>query len=229
MTPRERNRLLALAITLSVVFPLPTLLYLRQTGIRMPLDHFVLRMGLGYPLLLVVAVPSTMGMMLLRLVASIDDPDGNSPDEKTRLDVQMELQAFLRRFLAVVGGLLTLGILGVGALFQAYNAYNAANRPQIEQTPTELLLVLGGIWAGVVAGLYIPAQAAIERRGRAIVDGLCPFPAVASPAFAGDLDRRERLGGALGLGGTARSRLEDGVLILSPLIGGILSSFIGGT
>lgn len=151
---RSQGRLLVpFALAPSAVILTPSLLFFHQVGVRVPLEHFVLRLLLGYPLILVVAFPCAMGFALLQRAASpeLEGVGGPGADEAADIADQLHLQALLRRFLAVLGGILTLAVLGVGALFQAYNAYNGEHRPELDSTPQELLLVLGGIWAGVVA------------------------------------------------------------------------------
>lgn len=137
----------------------------------------------AYPLLLVVAVPAAMGLGLLRRAA-----EGGGP-----LETYLRLEADLRRFLTVLGGVLTIAILGIGALAQAYNAFYDA-RSGVEHVPPELLLVFGGIWAGVLAVIYLPTHNAIHRMGEGILDELSPLPAMSDAGFVSAVDRREEVG-----------------------------------
>jgi hypothetical protein len=51
---------------------------------------------------------------------------------------------------------------------------------------------------------------------------------MSDPGFVDAVQRRDTVATVLGLGKTARSQLEEGALVLSPLIGAIFSSFLGG-
>jgi hypothetical protein len=209
--------LAAFALAPSAVILVPGLLYLERADLSIPLRYFTARLMVTYPLLLVVAIPATMGLGLLRRAA-----EGGGP-----LETYLRLEADLRRFLTVLGGVLTMAMLGIGALAKAYNAfYDGASG--VEQVPPELLLVFGGIWAGVLAVVYLPTHNAIERMGERILDELSPLPAMTDSGFVSAVERREKVGTVLHLGGTARSKLEDSVIILSPLLGAIVSSFLGG-
>jgi hypothetical protein len=210
--------LAAFALAPSAVILVPGLLYLGRADISIPLNHFIARLLVAYGLLLVVAIPAAMGFGLLRRAA----------ESAGTLETYLRLVADLRRFLTVLGGVLTLSILAIGALAKAYNSFHDAPGSAVERIPPELLLVFGGVWAGVVTVLYLPTHNAIERMGETILDDLSPLPAMTDAGFVDAVERREKVGGVLHLGGTARSKLEDGVIILSPLIGAIFSSFLGG-
>lgn len=209
--------LAAFALAPSTVILVPGLLYLGRADLAIPLDHFTTRLIIAYSLLLVVAIPAAMGLGLLRRAA-----EGGGT-----LETYLRLEADLRRFLTVLGGILTLSILAIGALAKAYNSFHGAPDSMVEQIPPELLLVFGGVWAGVVAVVYLPTNNAIEGMGQAVLDELSPLPDITDVGFVGAVERRDKVGTVLHLGGTARSKLEDGVIILSPLIGAILSSFLG--
>jgi hypothetical protein len=213
----ETITLVAFALAPSAVILVAGLLYLTRASLTLPLRQFTARLLVIYSLLLVVAIPAAMGFGLLRRAAT---------SEATR-PTYLRLQADQRRFLAVIGGILTLSILGVGAMAKAYNAFHKSNAG-VEQVPPELLLVFGGVWAGLVATIYLPTHDAIERMGQAVLDEMSPLPAMSDPGFVDAVQRRDTVATVLGLGKTARSQLEEGALVLSPLIGAIFSSFLGG-
>lgn len=125
---------------------------------------------------------------------------------------------------AALGAIIALAVIGTGALRDAVAGAG------LDPLPDTFVLVYGAWYTGVLAAIYLDAFAAVERRARDILEGAAelPAPSVGSAqAFSAAVALRAELAQQLGLGGDARQNLEGLVVVMSPLIGAILTRLGG--
>ena len=125
---------------------------------------------------------------------------------------------------AALGAIVALAVIGTGALRDAVAAAH------LEPMPDTLVLVYGAWYTGVVAAIYLPAFGAIERQATRILDEVAqlPDPSPASAQkFSERVAYRAQVAQQLGLEGNARQNLEGLVVVMSPLIGAVLTRLGG--
>ena len=125
---------------------------------------------------------------------------------------------------AAVGAIIALAVIGTGALRDAVASAG------LEPLPDTFVLVYGAWYTGVLAAIYLHAFGAVEHRARRIVDDAAPLrdpTGESADAFSASVALRTTLGQELGLGGDARKNLEGLVVVMSPLIGAILTRLGG--
>ena len=218
---------LLLILTWSLFIALPLVIRRTTTSVQdPPLDYYEWRVAAQLVLNLAVMIPAILSFRLITLAASRPRPwNAHTPTPEVELlSDHRFLQGELRSLLAIVGGVVTLRVLENGAFIQAVNFF----QPEQESVPAEVLYPYGALLAAAIAILYIPAFSALQRYGHDVEEHLCPLPPVADPTFITICDKRSRLEAMLGLDASAKKNLESGVLILTPLIGSILTTFLPG-
>ena len=155
-----------------VLIAVPIIAFDQREGIRSPLDAFALRVRLLSAIGLLVAVPAVLGFMALHVTAQ---------DDSWRDLGQHEAVARYRH--AVLGGMVTLAVVVSGARNHAENAVNEQFRPDVGTTPTQVLLVLGALLAGVLTLVYLPVRGALDTLGNTLLDRFCPVGPVACDDF----------------------------------------------
>jgi hypothetical protein len=140
----------------------------------------------------------------------------------------IERIARLRRSLhiatAALGAIVALAVIATGALRDAVLGAGVA------AVPDTLVLVYGAWYTAVVAAIYLPAFWAIERRATRVLDDVAPLPdpdAATAQTFSERVAFRAEVAQQLGLDGNARENLEGLVVVMSPLIGAVLTRLGG--
>jgi hypothetical protein len=125
---------------------------------------------------------------------------------------------------AAVGAIIALAVIGTGALRDAVASVG------LEPLPDTFVIVYGAWYTGVLAAIYLHAFGAVEHRARRILDDAAPLrdpTGESADAVSASVALRTVLGQELGLGGDARKNLEGLVVVMSPLIGAILTRLGG--
>jgi H+/Cl- antiporter ClcA len=130
------------------------------------------------------------------------------------------MQTKLRALLAIIGGLASILVLETGALFNAVNM--VSSRP----VPKPLIYVFGSLLAVGVGVVYLPAFCAQQRCGERIIDSLCRLPPVDDDQFMNACEKRAKLKSILGLDASFTGNLESGLVLLTPLIGSVFTTFV---
>ncbi len=91
----------------------------------------------------------------------------------------------------------------------------------------QAMLLYGALFAVGLAFLYAPAHYTMQRLGWDLVDAVSELPPLSDPSFLATLDRRERLAAFLKLKASPRETLEEGAVLLAPLITAIVSTSLG--
>ena len=138
----------------------------------------------------------------------------------------LSFRTFNRRFLALLGGFVGLSVLATGAL---RNAELAAGI----EFPSENVILYGAFFTALVAAIYVPAFAAVEKLAGRILDTAFPIPTIGdgdqTPIDAVErLRHRDVYGNALQVGGTAKGNLEGVLMVLTPVLTALFASALGG-
>lgn len=221
---RPRHLALASAVTWIVLIVLPIIAFSGREGTRSPLAGSVLRSSLLYGLGLLVAAPAVLGFASVRVAARYQS--WRDLPQHSAIAQYRYLRDRLRGFLTILGGMVTFSVIVAAARYQAENAFNEKYRPGVGSTPTEVLLMLGALFVGVLTLLYMPVRAALHQLGDDLLDRHCPIPPVEDDEFLPGLERRRQFATLLDLGPSARADLESAILVLSPLLGGIFATFL---
>ena len=218
---QRRAMVVALCWSASIAAPLAFQSLTGPKVIRSPVDHYTVRMAVLLLINLVAIFPAVLDFQLVQQAAGrMTGADGDT-DEAGQMSDHLFLQSMLRGLLAVLGGLVTVAVLELGALINAINAF----RPG-EEVPSEIIFVAASLFAAGLAVLYLPAFSALQHAGQHLVDMLSPLPSVGDDAFVVACDKRDRLRSMLGIDTSAKANLESGVLTLTPLIGGAVTTFV---
>jgi hypothetical protein len=144
----------------------------------------------------------------------------------TARDVELVhvLRRDLRSATMCLGAIVALAVVSTGALRTAVAA------AQLRALPETFVLLYGGWFTGILAGIYVYVFGAVEARARWIVDRAAPYEN-RDLASGREEDATRRLRTALSeeleLGGDPRKNLEGLVAVFSPLIGALLSRLGG--
>ena len=158
-----------------------------------------------------------------RLQQFAEDDSAWSLTVETIADVT-ELRRALNLATAALGGIVASAVVATGALRDAVAAAG------FDTTPDTFVLVYGAWYTAVLGGIYYYAFAAIEERAEWFLERTAPLPQPsldAAEEFSTAVDLREQLTQELELGRSAFANLEGLVVILSPLLGAVLTRLAG--
>ena len=142
-----------------------------------------------------------------------------------KIEVLLDLRAYLQRFITLLGAMVTLAALAKGALRQAILATGG----NASEFPPEYVLLQGAYFTGLLALVYIPTYSILAAVGADLVDSVYP---VTAP----DLDwdnlsewqaNRKSLEELLQLRSGAIHNLRASVSILAPVATSVVSVLLG--
>ena len=167
-------------------------------------------------LIVLLSLPSALGLRLIGRVTATR--------EHFSLGSAGELGAQLRLLISLLGGVLSLAVLGTASRFQAIDAL-----PGGEAAPASIAIVWGGVYAIALAALFIPvyerwaamagSQVALELRRQ-----FHPDDDHAGYTSA-ELSTRKELNTMLGLSG-ALGGLQSSLSVLGPVIAAAIASLV---
>ncbi len=142
--------------------------------------------------------------------------------------VLVTLRQLLQRLLAAVGSLVALSTLATGALLAAQPSLPAGSGDNVStELPPQSVLVFGGWGSLLVALFYVPAAAAIQRRGQRLCDELFPLDeAEEASAILSLAEGRHKLEKLLGVDRGVIADLQTGLAILGPLLASAAAAFL---
>jgi len=145
-----------------------------------------------------------------------------------QIAVLIRLRQLLQRLLAAAGSLVALWTLALGAGAAMLRSLPAGSgHSGVTQAPPEVVLVLGGVGSLLVALFYVPAAAALQRRGRSLCDELFPLTeAEEASAILSVAEDRHKLEQLLGMDRGVFADLQTGLVILGPLLAGAAAAFL---
>lgn len=124
----------------------------------------------------------------------------------------------LERLLGYLGAVIGLGVLTTAALRRV-----VVQEYGDERFPPEVLILYGVALTLIVALVYLPTWATMQRTGWLLRDGVAPLPEPASDQLEAQLRKRAALDDLLGLRVSASVSFKAGVAILSPLLASLTS------
>ena len=174
-------------------------------GAALPLSVLIVRQGVIWHglvlagLAIVGALPAGAAVVAIRVMAI----DGVVGSIGRRLGTLLRLRQLLSRLNTIFGSLVL-----VLTLFTA-----AGN-----QVATSLVIYTGAASAVVVALVYLPTAAVLRQRCARFIDDEFPLDAVDRAQLVQAADDRHRLEGIMGLHRTTLAELQNGLVIVSPLL-----------
>jgi hypothetical protein len=144
------------------------------------------------------------------------------------LRTYLGLRSDLERLLGFLGAVIGLGVLTVAALRQVvvqeydHHQFRLVTDPPVK-FPPEVLILYGVVLTLIVALVYLPTWATMQRTGSMMRDGVAPLPEPTSDQLEAQLQKRAALDDLLGLRVSASASFKAGVAILSPLLASLTS------
>ncbi len=143
-----------------------------------------------------------------------------------------ELRNDLRRFVGILGLQIAAWLVWYGATLRLLEALRSADLARQggvfhgSLDGTTVLLATGGALTGVLAVVFGKIASGLDGKARRLVDGRVPV----GPLDSGFQDRRqlrEAYESHLGVVRSQRARFESMVAVAGPLLGAIISQFVG--
>lgn len=191
---------------------------------------FGLAWSTGRPLALLTVtilggVPAVAVMEGVRRTAGIESAGAAKGEQ---VAVLVSLRRLLQRLLAAVGSLVALSTLATGAWLAPQRTVPAGSEQDIPTVlPPQFVLIFGGVGSLLVALFYVPAAAAIQRRGQRLSNELFPLDEAGdAPAILGMVESRHKLEQLLGVDRGVIADLQTGLAILGPLLASAAAAFL---
>lgn len=190
----------------------PTVLLMGLAGIAaLPLALVIVRQGVIWNglaiagLAIVGALPTGVAVVAVRLLAI----DGLTGTIGSQLAGLLRLRRLLSRMNTVLGSLVV-----------SLTLFTAAQRTLAsgDEVPASLVIYTGAACAVVVALVYVPTAALLRRRCLQFIDDELPLDGVDRSRLVQAADDRHRLEAILGLHRTTFAELQNGLVIVSPLL-----------
>ena len=179
-------------------------------GAALPLSVVIVRQGIIWQgvalagLAIVGALPAGAAVVAIRVLSL----DGVSGTVGRRLGILLRLRGLLSRLNTIFGSLVVILTLFI-----------AAQRSLVsEQVPASLVIYTGAASAVVVALVYLPTAAVLRRRCLLFIDEEFPLDNVDRAQLIQAAEDRHRLEGLMGLHRTTLAELQNGLVIVSPLL-----------
>ncbi|MDP8972489.1 MAG: hypothetical protein M3N45_04770 [Actinomycetota bacterium] len=160
---QSRALVVALCWSAAIAVPIALRLFTVSALSKSPLDYHRERMGVLLLVSLVVAFPAVLNFQLVQHAADALSFTDSATSEASRISNYLFLQNQLRGLLAILGGLVTVGVIEQGALLNALNALPDEN------APGELIFVFASLLAAGLAVLYLPTFSALQRAGHSFL------------------------------------------------------------
>lgn len=229
-TTRRHSRLKQTVAFVALIYVVMAVLFVIG-GVKDLRNPFLLPgQGWKVPLLHLVGavamLPFLVGLKWTQLACDDEKAWSTTAADIERLQ---QLRRFLRTATASIGVVIALALVSTGILREAVEAAdfsavdpNGANHNPL---PQSFVIVYGAWLTGVLAAIYLYVFAALDGRGRSIIDAAAPLldPKLeTSEAFATRTKLRRELAEQLEVGGDPRKNLEGLVAVFTPLIAALL-------
>lgn len=143
----------------------------------------------------------------------VADPLPGSPGRQ--LDAILRLRRTASRMLSQLG-LLVLLVMGVNAAALGWG---------VEQEPN--VVIFSGVVASFVVGMmYVPTASNLRRRGAIYVERHFALTNVSKSGLITAAEERQKLEKMLGLDQTTFGELKAGLVVLTPVVFGVIASFV---
>jgi hypothetical protein len=180
-------------------------------GAALPLSIVIVRQGIIWQglalagLAIIGALPAGAAVVAIRVLSL----DGVSGTVGRRLGTLLRLRGLLSRLNTIFGSLVVVLTLFI-----------AAQRSLVtgEAVPASLVIYTGAASAVVVALVYLPTAAVLRRRCLLFIDEEFSLDNVDRAQLIQAAEDRHRLEGLMGLHRTTLAELQNGLVIVSPLL-----------
>lgn len=208
--------LLAALLTVVVIFQLTASIPAGSVNGRPvhPFSHQILGFGIAGG---IAAIPGFVGFLAVRSLAG-DDSQWNKEPECQILMV-VWLRQNLRRLLATFGLFLTLFVVVTAARRQLILAF-AKN----VYYPSDYPVLIGLIFAAVLALYHVWATMAINSRCERLLDEYAPVPSPRADDISTPLSRRGDLALFLGADSSWQQSFQNGGFVLAPLLTALIGT-----
>jgi len=180
-----------------------------------------LRIGVLTAIAGLVALIAAISIWLIR--GRVEALETEQKLTRRELRTYLRLRSDLERLLGFLGAVIGLAVLTVAALRQVVvQEYNNLVFPPWK-FPPQVLILYGVVLTLIVALIYLPTWATMQRTGSLLRDAVAPFPEPTSDQFEAQLQKRAALDDLLGLRVSASASFKAGVAILSPLLASLTS------
>jgi hypothetical protein len=210
---------MAFALLFSLPAAVPRALFLSEG--YWPLAHHSAKIMVFAVVAFLTSLLAVLGLLLVRSATVSLFADGN--ENGRDLAQYLGLRDYAETFLLILGGMIGVATLSLGALRKALLAVGYSG----EAFPAVLVLAYGAYFTLLVALIYLPVFVALRETALRLLNQVYPIQSVGSSTWAEQFSKRETLGRALRLETTAEQSLRSGVAILAPLIGGGVSVLLG--
>lgn len=168
----------------------------------------------------VSVVPALLVLYTVRSISA----DGRGEIDAEAVRSNRSLRRAIRPAVASLGVTLAVGIIATGFTRDAI----AEVSDSFEIEPQHVLLY-GGFFTGVVFALYVYAKSAVDTTAQQMVDEAVPVVGLdPGDDFLAREKARADMEDALGLGVNSRESFQSLVVVASPLLGAILTTFVVG-
>jgi hypothetical protein len=165
-------------------------------------------------LAIIGGLPIALTLAAVKQVVA-DPLPGNAGQQ---LDALLRLRRMAARMLSQLG-LLVLLVMGVNAA--------ALDWGRVQQNPN--VVIFSGVVASFVVGMmYVPSASTLRKRGAIYVERYFPLSNVATGQLITAADDRIKLEKMLGLDQTTFGELRAGFVVLTPVVVGLVATFIPG-
>jgi hypothetical protein len=168
----------------------------------------------------IAAIPGFVGFLAVRSLAG-EDSQWKKWKKKPQCQILMVvwLRQNLRRLLATFGLFLTLYVVATAARRQLILAY-AKN----VYYPSDYPVLIGLIFAAVLALYHVWATMAINSRCQRLLDEYAPIPSPGADDISTPLSRRRDLAALLGADSSWQQTFQNGVFVLAPLLTALIGT-----
>ena len=134
----------------------------------------------------------------------------------------------LRERAQLVGFLTAIGIASATLPMGAWRRVALTASPGDPlKFPPEWVMLFGLYWTFFLAAGYVPIHFAISAAGQSLRDSLAPLPPSGAQDFGDWQKRHKEIEAYLGLDANSTDSFKLALAVLSPLIGGVLSTMTG--
>ena len=188
----------------------PMFAYLREKVITLTI--------IGY----CIALLAVIGVWLVQIVLTNEFGNNEVIVDEKGIMLFLDLHNYLKRFLGIAGIMVGMATLSTGALSNARKVIEP-----IIDSPSEIAVIYGAFFSGILAIAYIPAYLTLQAKGHLICETIFPMPSPKSAQWDKWYSKRRALEKILKLEINAKDNFEAGVSILAPLFGAVISLLLG--
>ena len=185
---------------------------------ELPLPHLAIKVLIFSVSWLFICLLAATGVWLV--YTGLRSSFKNIKPEEEYIQLYLRFREYLQQFLWIMGMMLGLIILAVGAMNRLHIAMG-------RDYPLLFVLAYGASLTVILTLVYVPVYVSLVSVGRQVCDTFFKMPSIYSKSWTDVYSKRKKLEELLQLGITAGQNLRATVAILIPLLSGIISTLLG--